>query len=408
VTHADQSAGDRLRILEAITDTALAHLELDKFLTTMLTRVRDLLEVDTATVLMHDAASEHLVATAASGIEEEVFQSVRVPVGAGFAGRVARERRPVIIDHVDDTTVFNPLLWERGLHTLLGVPMIVHGDLLGVLHVGSVSQRRFSDAEVELLQLVADRMSLAAQAQVSHSERAAAVAMQRSLLPGAVPPLRGLEFATRYVPGAESGLGGDWYDVFRLEGERVGIVVGDVAGHGLNAAVVMGRLRSALRAYALDWAEPNVVLAKLDRKANHFEHGTMTTISYAVLEPSQQRLHLSLAGHLPPVLARPGAEPVLVEAPVDPPIGFGIADTSRRSLCLDLPFGATLAFYTDGLVERRGQSIDEGLELLRSSVTAEDAVKVSANIMSQLIGKRPSDDDVALLVAHHRGESGAG
>ncbi|HEY0807396.1 MAG TPA: GAF domain-containing protein, partial [Pseudonocardiaceae bacterium] len=223
-------AADRLRRIEAVTDSALAELNTEKLLGELLLRVRELLGVDTATVLLLDASARQLVATAAVGIEQEVRQGVRIPVGRGFAGRVAAERQPVIVDHVDDSTVVNPLLWERGLRVMLGVPLLAEGSLIGVLHVGSVTQQRFTDDDIHLLQMVADRIALAVRTQVSMVERAAAAALQRSLLPSVLPSLPGLEFAARYVPGSDTGVAGDWYDVFTLPGDRVGVVMGDVVG----------------------------------------------------------------------------------------------------------------------------------------------------------------------------------
>ena len=155
---------------------------------------------------------------------------------------------------------------------------------MGVLHVGSFAPRSFGEYEIGLLQLAADRLALATQAQISHAERAAATALQRSLLPSRLPVVPEFDFAARYVPSAELGVGGDWYDVFALPGDRVGIVIGDVSGHGLSSAVIMGRLRSALRAYALDNDSPGVVLDKLDRKANHFEAGVMATVAYGIID----------------------------------------------------------------------------------------------------------------------------
>jgi sigma-B regulation protein RsbU (phosphoserine phosphatase) len=398
-----RDVADKVRRVEAVTDSAFSLMVPDQSFRELLQRVRDLLEVDTATVLLHDAVAGQLAATAAAGIEEEVLQGVRVPVGEGFAGEVAAQRRPVVIDQVDRTTVVNPLLWEKGLHTMLGVPMLVKDELIGVLHVGSIASRRFSDGDIELLQLVADRLSLAAQAQVSGAERAAASALQRSLMPALPIEVAGLEVAGRYVPGAETGVGGDWYDVFELPDRRVGIVMGDVVGHGLPAAVVMGRLRSALRAYALDNEEPDVVLTKLDRKASHFERGAMATVAYALIEPDRQRLRLSLAGHPPPVFAMPGREGKFAEVSADPPVGFGISHSRRRSTVLDLPPGGLACFYTDGLVERRDRSIDVGLERLRDEVRAGPPDEVCAHLMSVLVGARAAEDDVALLLIRRHG-----
>ena len=389
---------ERLRVLETVTDVELARLDVDKQLARLLEQVLELFGVDTAVVLLHEPASGELVATAALGLEEEVWQGVRVPVGQGFAGRVAALRQPVILDRVDETTVVNPLLWMKHVQVLLGVPIMASDQVLGVLHIGSMSLRRFTEHDSELLQLVADRLALTVQIHQTSSERTAAAALQRSLLPPRLPTVSGLTFAARYVPGTDTGVGGDWYDVFPLPGDRLGIVIGDVAGHGLSAAVIMGRLRSALRAYALDYADPGMVLGKLDRKAQHFEHHAMATIVYLVMDPAPQRVRLSLAGHLPPAMAAPDHSPDFLPVPVDPPIGFGLAITGRRTSTFDLPPEGVLVLYTDGLVESRDRLLDDGLAMLREAITVDPPGKVSARIMASLVGEHPAQDDVALLV----------
>jgi sigma-B regulation protein RsbU (phosphoserine phosphatase) len=391
---------DRVRRIEAVTDIALSQLDTDKLMQELLERVRELLSADTATVLLLDASGGELVATAAAGIEEEVRQGVRVPMGRGFAGRVAAQRQPVLIERVDPGTVVNRLLWEAGLQVLLGVPLLVAGQLIGVLHVGSRADRKFTEDDVQLLQIVADRIALATQAQASSAERMAARALQRSLLPSGLPTVAGLELAGRYVPGAQTGVGGDWYDVFPLPGDRLGIVMGDVVGHGLPAAVVMGRLRSALRAYALDNDDPSDVLRKLDRKACHFEVGAMATVAYAVADRGGERLRLSLAGHLPPVLATPEHPGRLLELSPDPPIGLSLSGFPRHSHEITLPPGSVLCLYTDGLVERRSRPIDTGLDLLCRTVRPEAPELVCAAVMAALTGNEDVADDVAVLVAH--------
>jgi hypothetical protein len=388
----------RLRKVEAVTDSALAHLSAEALYDELLGRVRDLLGADTATMLLLDRSGRQLRAAAAVGIEEEVRQGVRVPVGRGFAGRIAEARSPLVIDHVDDGTVVNPLLWEHGLRALAGVPLIVGGRLLGVLHVGTVTPRQFTDDDLSLLQMVADRLALAAHVRLSAVERTAAEALQLSLLPAVLPSLPGLSFAARYIPGTDNDVGGDWYDVFALPGDRVGVVIGDVVGHGLAAAVVMGRLRSALRAYALDIDDPGEVLRKLDRKATHFEDGAMATVCYAVVDPDRAHVALALAGHPPPMLAEPDGTVTTIHCPVDPPIGFPSTGRSCSSTVLALPPGAVLCFYTDGLVERRDSIIDVGLQNLSDALAAADPDAVSARIMARLIGTRPAHDDIALLV----------
>jgi signal transduction histidine kinase len=164
---------DQLNRLQAVTDIALAHLELEELLSQLLVRVRDALLADTCAILMLDHDTDELVARAAVGVEEEVEQGVRIPVGQGFAGRVAASKAPVILPDVDHADVLNPILREKGIKSLLGVPLLISGDVLGVMHVGSLTPREFDDADVELLQLVADRVALAIEhARAFEAERA--------------------------------------------------------------------------------------------------------------------------------------------------------------------------------------------------------------------------------------------
>ncbi|QKV74314.1 PP2C family protein-serine/threonine phosphatase [Amycolatopsis sp. Hca4] len=390
-------AQHRLQQLESIIGAPASHLGLAETLAETLQRLCEVMEVDTATVLRYQPSGRQLVAFAAAGIEEEVHQGVRVPVGSGFAGRVALERAPVILDHVDETTVVNSLLWERGLRSMLGVPMLAGSELVGVLHVGSVTPRPFGEPDVATMQLLADRLAVAIQVESQEENRTATMALQRSLLPSSLPDVTGLAFGARYVPGAETGIGGDWYDLFTLPGDRLGVVMGDVSGHGLDAAVIMGRLRSALRAYALDSESPAEVLAKLDRKANHFEHGAMATVAYGIIGPDRETLTLSLAGHLPPVLALAGEPARLADAPPDPPIGLTIGVPERRTTVVELPHEAVLLLYTDGLVERRDRPVDVGMAQLAATVRAGDPDRLCAQVMAAMIGNRAAQDDVALL-----------
>ena len=151
----------RLHQLQALTDAALAHLDLDDLLLELLHRARDILGVDTAAVLLLDEEADELVARAAVGLEEEVEQGVRIPVGGGFAGRIAASREPVILDDVDHAHVLNPILLQKGIKSMLGVPLIAAGQTVGVLHVGSLVPRTFHEEEVELLQLAGDRAAIA-------------------------------------------------------------------------------------------------------------------------------------------------------------------------------------------------------------------------------------------------------
>jgi phosphoserine phosphatase RsbU/P len=299
---------DRLRDIQAITDAALSRLDDHELLAELLERTRAILQADTAAVLLLNFSSGELIATAAAGLEEEVRQGVRIPVGRGFAGRIAAQRQPVILDRVYHTTVLNPILWSKGIRALMGVPLIAGGTVIGVLHVGFLTNRAFTSDDLNLLQLAADRAATAVQSLAMQEERVAALALQRSLLPSALPAVGGAQLAARYVPGA-GAIGGDWYDVFILPTGQLGVVIGDVTGSGLPAAVIMGRMRSALRAYALESAEPDEVPAKLDAKMQHFEPGALATVAYAVLDPGLGQMRICSAGHHPPVIAFPDRPP---------------------------------------------------------------------------------------------------
>lgn len=391
-------ADERLRRIEWVTDAALAHLSVEDLLAELLDRVQWLLEVDTVAVLLLDASAEQLVATAAKGIEAEVHQGVRIPLGKGFAGRVAVEKSPVILPQVDHTTVLNPILWEHGIRSLLGVPLLASGKVIGVLHVGTLGTRQFTDDDARLLEIVADRVASAIQVRQAEVQRTAAGLLQRSLLPARLPAVSGLEMAARYVPAERGGVSGDWYDVFVLPSGGLCVVVGDVVGRGFAAAEEMGRLRSTLRAHAFFSSDPAEALTKLNQQVQHFDRPRMmATAQLAMLEPSFERLHVSSAAHLPPVLAIADGHANLLDVPNDPPVGVS-SGLPRRSTTINVPEGALLCFYTDGLVERRTVSLDVGLKRLCQAVVAGPVESVCARIMGQLIGDTPPADDVAMLV----------
>lgn len=390
------SAEARLEQLQAVTDSALAYAEIEELLEELLDRVREILKTDTAVVLLLDRSSQHLIATAAKGIKEESIQRVQVPVGEGFAGRIAAEWRPMIIENTEVADLFNPLLVQRGLRSLLGVPLIASGVLVGVLHVGSLVSRRFTGSDVELLQLAADRAAMAVYTLASRADRAAAKVLQESLLPSTPPALAGVQIAVRYVPGVAS-VGGDWYDVFTLPTGELCLVMGDVAGHGLDAAVIMGRMRSALRAYALQSSNPAEVLHRLDYKMQHFEPDTTATVLYAVCHPSLERAQISSAGHWPPVFMSPGQPADFLDIDPDPLLGFD-ATLPRSSTSVEIPQGALMCLYTDGLIEGRDHTIDQRLTELRESMFLGLPEAICTTVMATLLGPRPAQDDIAMLI----------
>jgi signal transduction histidine kinase len=187
---AERSARTRLEHVQAVTDIALAYLGVNQLLEVLLPRIRTILAADTCAVLLLDEERNELVARAAVGIEEEVEQGVRIPVGGGFAGRVAADRRPVILDDVDHADVLNPILREKGIKSMLGVPLLVRGEVLGVLHVGTLTHRTFTDDDTELLGLVAERVALAIERGHLHEQTVALDAFKTNLVAVASHELR--------------------------------------------------------------------------------------------------------------------------------------------------------------------------------------------------------------------------
>jgi sigma-B regulation protein RsbU (phosphoserine phosphatase) len=222
--------------LLSITDSGLAYMSLEDMLSELLERIREALEVDTAAVLLLDEDRGVLLARAARGLEEEVRQGVQVPLARGFAGRVAAEARPIIID-LEHADVVNPILRQKGIRSMLGVPLQVEGRVIGVMHIGTLVLRDFDEDDVALMQLAADRAALAIDDARISETRAVTAIMQRTLLPEALPEIPGMRFSAKYLPaGTGVKIGGDWYDVFQLTDGRLGFVVGDVVGRGVLAA----------------------------------------------------------------------------------------------------------------------------------------------------------------------------
>src|SRR4051794_18188039 len=366
----DNEESQRLRDLEQVTDAALSYLPLDELLDQLLVRARAILDVDTAAILLLSEDGRALVARAAKGIEEEVERGVRVPVGHGFAGRIAAERRPVRIEDTATADIYNPILREKGIVSLLGVPMLVEGRLVGVLHVGKLQAHHFSEADADLLQRAADRAALAINARLYERQRGLTEEIQRSLFPTPLPRFPAITLAARYSPAAAAPLGGDWYDAFMLPGGALGLAIGDVVGRGFRAAALMSQLRSALRAYALDGTLPLALLTKLNVVLRQIEPGGSATLLYLVFDPATGEVTLSSAGHPPPLLVDAWGDRRYLELPPSVPLGVS-ANARYDTLTTQVDPPGRLLLYTDGLMERASESLDDGLERLRRSVPDE-------------------------------------
>ena len=397
-------AAEKVTHLYRLGDPALSELNLEQLLRELLNRVREILQVDTVAILLLDERREFLEARAAVGIEEEVERGVRIPVGRGFAGRIAAERAAIYIGDVEHAEIVNPILREKGIRSLLGVPLIVEAEVIGVLHVGTLQPRTFTNDDAVLLQMAAARVAPGIERarlfQALEREHQLAVALQRSLLPEHLPDVAGVTVSARYFP-ARDEVGGDWYDVIDLDRGLVGVVIGDVVGHGARAAALMGQLRTAVRAYAIEGMAVDVVLQRVNRLLQTIRLRGMATAAYAVFDSESGQLSVASAGHPPPVIVPPSGDPQFLEVDPGPPLG-AISHPSFATTTHKLTGEEILLLYTDGLIEVRGESLQAGLDrLLEAARGATSADGLCRGVTRALVASADTEDDVALVALRH-------
>jgi PAS domain S-box-containing protein len=283
----------------------------------------------------------------------------------------------------------------------MALPLISRGRTLGAAGViGAVESALDRRVLVEL----AARAGVALDnAELFGSERRLALTLQRSLLPTALPELPGIELAARYLPGVGGqDVGGDFYLAHPLDDGRLLLMIGDVMGHGPQAAARMGQLRAVLTAYAYDGDPPDRVLAHVSARATALLDLPMATVMAGIYDPSSRGLTFARAGHLPPLVAPLHGPPVYVEAAPGPPLGAGVSQFAQHAV--DVPPGATVVLYTDGLIEDRARSIDVGLERLRKALREVKLPPeaVCDHVLREVGRAAGGEDDIALLVMNHR------
>lgn len=313
-----------------------------------------------------------------------------------------RNREPKLFSQADGPTAEHAS--RRGRRALsrhdsfLAVPTIAGGYANGFLALArTAASGPFTDADIAAASRVAGGAGTGiANALTLMRQRSVAETLQRSLLaasPG-VPP--GLEVAARCLPAAGQLAGGDWYDVIGLPGGRCGLIVGDVMGHGPEAAVMMAQLRAAAHALAQTDPEPAELLGHLDRTATTCGDPLLATCVYAVIDPAGQSCTLAAAGHLPPVLALPdGTTHVPEDLPVGQSVGLGTADYAQASI--KFPSGTVIALYTDGLVETRTRPFDQGIRALRGALDRQGDLEAACDTLIASLAERYEDDVTVLL-----------
>jgi integral membrane sensor domain MASE1/anti-sigma regulatory factor (Ser/Thr protein kinase) len=294
------------------------------------------------------------------------------------------------------------LLRELGLVSGMVVPLSARGRTTGVVTFASAqSKRRYGADDLQLAEDFVSRAALAADnARLYQHEREAATSLQSSLLPHQLPSIPGVQLAARYLPAAQGlEVGGDWYDVIALPSGEVALVIGDVAGRGLDAATVMGQMRTTTRVYASAGYSPAEMVERLNATvADAFESSDMATLLYLVLDPGSSTVHYVNAGHLPPLVLAPDSTVTQLDGPRSLPIGvrpYGrwVEATGR------LEPGATLVLYTDGLIERRGEPLGTGIERLRTALEQASCgfEQLPDTVLERVAPAEQRADDIALL-----------
>ncbi|GAB3320778.1 hypothetical protein GCM10027451_41700 [Geodermatophilus aquaeductus] len=327
---------------------------------------------------------------------DDAQRFTEIPLSTPLAlTRAVTGRRAVWIEDVPDRV-------DGGPGSVVALPLQVAGRVVGVLGVGSPESGRLGPAERGMLLAVAEQCASALdRARLYRAEQDIASTLQLSLLPAAVPRLERLALAAEYLPGAAgTSAGGDWYDVVELGGGRVAIAVGDVVGQGPAAAAVMGQLRSALSAALLQGSPPAEALELLDRFAARLPGALASTAACLVLDWNAGTVRWARAGHPPPLLVTDGAATFLEEGG-----GAVLGAPGRRpyveGAATVLP-GTTLLLYTDGLVERRGESLDTGLRRVAEAAArlgGAEPRRLTRALLAEVLDESALPDDVAVIAA---------
>ncbi len=321
--------------------------------------------------------------------------AVEVAVGDGATAVVVRGRGEVVQRLRPEDLTDRDGRWEE-------IPLQIERTRLGTVRIELDGERALTGEERALLREGADRAALSIRrAQLHEEEHRIAVELQRGLIPAELPTVERIELAAHYqAAGLGAEVGGDWYDAFALPSGRLGVVLGDVAGSGIRAASTMGQLRSVTRAFALaDEATrtPGEVLTRLNSYRVALDEHQLFTVLYAVVDPAEQTVEWASAGHPPPLRSRAGGAVDFLEAGNGL---MGVEPDPYRTLRAELTPGDVLLLYTDGLVERRGESLDAGLERLANVVTAgpDSPQELRRHVLEQLVGTGDAPDDVTAVV----------
>lgn len=297
-------------------------------------------------------------------------------------------------------------LEAAGTQGMANLPLIASGRTIGALMITWDKPHACAEEEVRFLQTLAGQSAQAIErASLLTRQQTVAETLQRAILPHELPSGAGVDLAARYEPAqSDTDVGGDWYDAFVMPDGRLALTVGDVAGHGLDAAALMGQLRNAARAYAVDELEPGALVTKLNRLLSDVPEGLLATLIFATLDPRTGALRWSNAGHPPPVALGADATARFLEDVHGPPLGADATATFATSH--GTVAGGALVLYTDGLIEQRTRSISDGLTALCCAVGTTDRADLERfcdEVADRVLPSSEREDDMCLLVVSHRG-----
>ena len=333
--------------------------------------------------------------------------SIQIAYSTGTS-QLLRDARAQLPQWHDLTPGLTDVLVRLRADSVLSIPLLVDKRPAGVLALTRDADRPgFTTLDVEVVEVFARRLAdgLTA-ADTSAREHAIAETLQRSVLPGALPNISRLDLAVLYLPATEGAdVGGDWYDAFRLDGDRVGLVIGDVTGHNIGSASIMGQVRSMLRAYAIDHPHPGEVLERTNTALSRLLPEALATAVYAVLDPATGELTYANAGHLPPLVVTSGSDADYLDDAAGSMLGASASATYTAGHRRLSP-GTVLLNYTDGLIENGHRDLTDGLaalaDVMRQSATL-TAEQTCAAVRDSLLGIDPRDDDVCLLAIRLQG-----
>jgi serine phosphatase RsbU (regulator of sigma subunit)/anti-sigma regulatory factor (Ser/Thr protein kinase) len=359
-----------------------------------------------------DESGESFMLYALAGAPRDAFAPLGMPRNTPVFGPTFRGDGAVRSDDITADPRYGKVAPHYGMpkghppvRSYLAAPVIspTSGDVLGGLFFGHEQIGVFDDRAERLVVGIAAQTAIALEnASLYHRERQTALQLQQALLPAELPASRHVTTAHRYRPGTEGlHVGGDWYDIIPIGDQRVGLVIGDVMGRGVRAAATMGQLRSSIRAFAALDLAPSTVAEKLNEIIVDLPDEQIATFLYAVFDADTRTLTYTSAGHLPPVIVTAGEVASALSSSHGPPLGIPSATYEQDTICVAA--GDAIVLFTDGLVESRARSVDDGMQAVLDVLAGtETSPEQLCDTLLDKVGGAPGEDDVALLYARFR------